>query len=138
MLCFPFTRTKALELFSKYAWDESDFAHKEVTRYQGVPGQATAYKLGQQKIVEMREYCERELKGKFNVRDFHYQILSIGSAPESYIDKHIKKYVKCLTDEEPDEDECNDILYPTHKAKTSVFTEGGYERFTRPFSYNFV
>ncbi|XP_028402716.1 uncharacterized protein LOC114525533 [Dendronephthya gigantea] len=133
------TRTEAIELFSKYAWDDSDFTHKEVTRYQGGPGQATAYKLGQQKIVEMREYCERKLEAKFNLQDFHYQILSIGSAPESYIDKHIKKYVKCLDDEEEsDEDECNEILYPMHKAKTSVYAEGGYEQFTRPSSFNYV
>jgi uncharacterized protein (DUF885 family) len=45
-----------------------------VTRYQGGPGQATAYTLGQQKIIQMREYCEKELEDKFDLREFHYQI----------------------------------------------------------------
>ena len=35
-------RDEAIELFKKYAWDDSDKTEKEITRYQGAPGQATA------------------------------------------------------------------------------------------------
>ena len=98
-------------LFSKYAWDDSDRAQKEVTRYQGAPGQATAYMLGQQKLMQLREYCKNKLGDKFNIREFHYQVLSQGSAPESYLDKHVKKYVKCIQGELKGEN-CNIILNP--------------------------
>jgi hypothetical protein len=126
-------RTEALELFSKYAWEDGEIAQKEVTRYQGGPGQATAYKLGQQKITQMREYCEQELGDKFDLREFHYQILSTGSATEKYIDKHIKQYVKCTVDD-LDEEVCDYILYPMPKSKTH-YPDEGYEPFrrSRPF-----
>ena len=81
--------------FSKYAWDDSDFAEKEITRYQGCPGQATAYMLGQQTLVRLRNSSNAELKDKFSIPDFHYQVLSQGSAPEAYLVKHVDKYVKC-------------------------------------------
>lgn len=126
-------RTEALELFSKYAWEDGEIAQKEVTRYQGGPGQATAYKLGQQKITQMRDYCEQELGDKFDLREFHYQILSTGSATEKYIDKHIKQYVKCTVDD-LDEEVCDYILYPMPKSKTH-YPDEGYEPFrrSRPF-----
>ena len=95
VLVYHSYRTEALWYFSKYAWDDTDFAQKEVTRYQGGPGQATAYMLGQQKLVQLREYAKAQLKAKFNIQDFHYQILSQGSAPEGYLTKHVKKYVQC-------------------------------------------
>ena len=116
-------------MFSKYAWEDSDFAEKEVTRYQGGPGQATAYTLGQQKIIQMREYCEKKLGDKFDLREFHYQILSTGSATEQYIDQHIKQYVKCSVGD-LDEEICDYILY----AKVKPHDHGEvYKSFSGPF-----
>jgi hypothetical protein len=100
-----------------------------VTRYQGGPGQATAYTLGQQKIIQMREYCEKELEDKFDLREFHYQILSMGSATEQYMDRHIKQFVRCTMVDDLDDrdlDVCDYILYARPKLRTNEEVYGGY------------
>lgn len=89
------TRDQAIELFSKYAWDDTDVARKEVTRYQSGPGQATAYMIGQRAILDMRVNAERRLGSKFNIRDFHYYLLSHGPGPLNYVAKQIDNYVEC-------------------------------------------
>ena len=122
-------RTEALGMFSKYAWEDSDFAEKEVTRYQGGPGQATAYTLGQQKIIQMREFCEEKLGDKFDLREFHYQILSTGSATEQYIEQHIKQFVEC-SEGDLDEEVCDYILYARVKPHDH---DEAYESFSGPF-----
>ncbi|KAK3744963.1 hypothetical protein QZH41_008490, partial [Actinostola sp. cb2023] len=53
--------TQALKMFEDYAWDTSDFAVKEVTRYQSDPGQATAYMLGRLELIKMRRKAEKSL-----------------------------------------------------------------------------
>lgn len=91
------TRTEALKYFEDYTLDNTDFAVKEVTRYQSDPGQATAYMLGKLALVNMRRKVEKALGNQFELRDFHYQLLSQGSAPLNYLSAHIDKYINCLT-----------------------------------------
>jgi hypothetical protein len=104
------TRAEALNLFDKYAWDNTDIARKEVTRYQSVFGQATAYTIGQLWISHLRETAKIKLKGKFNLKEFHYQLLSQGSSPLSYLASHIRKYIQCELHR--DGDGCNYIFSP--------------------------
>ncbi|XP_031564576.1 uncharacterized protein LOC116299978 [Actinia tenebrosa] len=104
------TRQQALDLFDKYAWDDSDIREKELTRYQSGPGQATAYMIGQLTITKLRRYATDKLGEKFVLKDFHYQVLSQGSAPLSFLINHIEHYVKCkLNTNEPG---CEYILSP--------------------------
>lgn len=70
------TRAWALNLFKQYAWDTSDVAVKEVTRYQSLPGQAVTYMLGQLAIMRLRQEANSTLKEKFDIKDFHYQVNS--------------------------------------------------------------
>ena len=70
-------RYEALEYHAKYAWDTTDKATKDVTRYQSNPGQATAYMLGQLEIWKLRNLTKQKLEeaGKeFSEKDFHYQV----------------------------------------------------------------
>ena len=104
------TRAEALKLFDKYAWDNTDIAKKEVTRYQSVFGQATAYTIGQLWISQLREKARKELKEQFSLKEFHYQFLSQGSSPLSYLASHIKKYIECTLYDNIDG--CKAILTP--------------------------
>lgn len=68
------TRDWAIQMFADYAWDTSDVAVKEVTRYQSIPGQAVTYMLGQLDIMRLQNEANSTLKDKFNIKDFHYQV----------------------------------------------------------------
>lgn len=68
------SRAWALKMFEDYAWDTSDVAVKEVTRYQSIPGQAVTYMLGQLVIMRLNDQANSTLKDKYNIKDFHYQV----------------------------------------------------------------
>ena len=70
-----YSRAWALKMFEDYAWDTSDVAVKEVTRYQSIPGQAVTYMLGQLAIMRLKDQANSTLKEKFNIKDFHYQVI---------------------------------------------------------------
>ncbi|XP_044163638.1 uncharacterized protein LOC122947990 [Acropora millepora] len=105
-----FTRDDALKFFADFAWDTSDSAKKEVTRYQSDPGQATAYMIGQLKIMELRDYATKELGDKFNLKDFHFYLLVQGSAPLSFLEESIREYVQCTKDSKLEG--CYEVLNP--------------------------
>lgn len=65
----------------------------EVERYIAIPGQALAYKIGQLKIRELRTRAEQKLGGKFDVREFHSQILKDGSMPLSVLEAKIDRWI---------------------------------------------
>ncbi|KAK3717883.1 hypothetical protein QZH41_014887 [Actinostola sp. cb2023] len=119
-----FSRQDALKLFADYAWDTSDGAQKEVTRYQSDPGQATAYMIGQLHIIKLRDYAKAKLKSKFNLKDFHFYLLAQGSSPLSYLQDSIETYVKCMLSNGKGEG-CYDVLNPVAKDDTTaVMVEG--------------
>ena len=106
-------RDEALHMFQKYLWDDSDIALKEVTRYQSVPGQATAYMIGQMHIIKLREYAKEKLGKAFSLKDFHLQLLYQGSAPLSFLEESIKEYVDCALNK--NKEGCEEILSPLTK-----------------------
>ena len=103
-------RDDALKMFQKYLWDDSDITLKEVTRYQSSPGQATSYMIGQLHIMKLRQYAEKKLGKKFNLKDFHFQVLYQGSAPLSFLEESIKEYVDCVLNKT--KKGCDEILDP--------------------------
>ena len=65
----------------------------EITRYITWPGQATAYKVGQIKILELRKMAEDELGDNFDIREFHEIVLqSVG--PLEILEDQINKYIR--------------------------------------------
>ena len=99
------SRDEALTLLSYYLWDDSDIVTKEITRYQAWPGQATSYMIGQQEIWRMRNESEATLGQKYDIRDFHYHVISQGDVPLWYLDDYIKNfYVSCALSETSDGD----------------------------------
>lgn len=65
----------------------------EVDRYIGWPGQALGYKLGEIKIWQLRRYASRVLGERFDLREFHDQLLSGGPMPLPVLQKRIERYV---------------------------------------------
>ncbi|MEM7329030.1 MAG: DUF885 domain-containing protein [Pseudomonadota bacterium] len=65
----------------------------EVTRYIGWPGQATAYKVGELKILELRENAKTALGDTFDIRLFHDVLLGAGAMPLDALEHRIEAWV---------------------------------------------
>ena len=65
----------------------------EVERYMGLPGQACAYKIGQLKILELRDRAKAALGEKFNIKDFHAVVLENGGVPLTLLDKLVDDWI---------------------------------------------
>ena len=89
------TRDEAIDLFVKNSAKSLLDIENEVDRYIAWPGQALAYKIGQLKILELRNRAESMLGNKYDIKDFHHEVLKRGSLPlellEFYIDEWIKE-----------------------------------------------
>jgi len=58
-----------------------------------MPGQALAYKIGQLKILELKEKAQKELGESFNIKDFHSVILEQGSLPLHIVEERFDAYL---------------------------------------------
>jgi uncharacterized protein (DUF885 family) len=65
----------------------------EVERYMGQPGQACAYKVGQMKILELRERAKLALGPKFDIKGFHAVLLENGGVPLTVLEKLVDGWV---------------------------------------------
>ncbi len=68
-------------------------AVSEAERFMAIPGQALAYKVGQLKIREIRNEAEVALGDKFNVKDFHTEVLKDGPMPLSMLESKLDRWV---------------------------------------------
>lgn len=71
---------------------ESD-AIKMVERHVVMPSQATAYKVGMIKILELREYAKTQLGDKFDIRDFHTLLLKNGPLPLDVLEAKVQQWI---------------------------------------------
>lgn len=71
---------------------ESDVV-AEIERYFVLPGQATAYKVGMIKMLELRELARVELGDRFDIREFHNVILTNGSMPLDILEELVRDYI---------------------------------------------
>lgn len=74
------------------ATDEADI-ETEANRYAVLPGQALSYKVGQLKMIELRKLAEKELGQKFNIKEFHAQVLGEGTVSLSFLEDQIKSWI---------------------------------------------
>ena len=65
----------------------------EIERYFVLPGQALSYKVGMLKILELRERAKKALGAKFDLREFHEQVLMNGSMPLTVLERVINEYI---------------------------------------------
>lgn len=66
----------------------------EVTRYIGWPGQATAYKVGELKILELRSKAKNIMGEAFDIREFHNVILGAGAMPLDALDQRVQDWLE--------------------------------------------
>ena len=87
------TRQEAID----YMVANTGMAHSdvvsEIERYIVMPGQATSYKVGMMKILELRDKAKSSLGDKFDLRDFHDVILKNGAVPLDILTRLVDQYI---------------------------------------------
>jgi len=73
--------------------NSQDEIEKGAQRYFVMPGQATAYKIGQLKILELRSRTKKALGDKFDIREFHEAVLGKGAVPLYELERQIEDYI---------------------------------------------
>jgi uncharacterized protein (DUF885 family) len=68
-------------------------ATAEVERYIAIPSQATAYKVGALTIQRLRDEAKAALGPKFDIRQFHAQVLDSGALPLEILEQKIRAWV---------------------------------------------
>jgi uncharacterized protein (DUF885 family) len=87
------TRQQAIDYFAANAPKSELDIENEIDRYISWPGQALAYKLGQLKIMEMRDLARERLGDRFDIRAFHDQVLSTGPVPLYMLQRNVEDWI---------------------------------------------
>ena len=66
----------------------------EIERYMAIPGQALSYKVGEQKILQLKKEATDKLGAKFDIRKFHNEVLNDGCVPLSILEKKVKRFIE--------------------------------------------
>ncbi|GAB2676733.1 DUF885 domain-containing protein [Aliiglaciecola aliphaticivorans] len=90
------TRQQAIDYFKANAAKSEEDIINEIDRYISWPGQALAYKIGQLKMLELRQRAENELADKFDIKGFHDTLLGSGSIPLSVLEANIENWIESV------------------------------------------
>ncbi|RMH39860.1 MAG: DUF885 domain-containing protein, partial [Gammaproteobacteria bacterium] len=87
------SRQKAIDYFLANAPKTVHDVTVEVDRYLAWPGQALAYKIGQLKILELRQKARAQLGERFDIRAFHDEVLKHGAVPLAVLEANVMRWI---------------------------------------------
>jgi uncharacterized protein (DUF885 family) len=87
------TREHAIDYMEQHMGWPTESTITEVERYIVIPGQACAYKIGELKIMELRERAQSALGDQFDIKTFHNVLLQKGGMPLEILEKQVDDYI---------------------------------------------
>ena len=91
---FDWSRQDAINYFLENSAKTKQDIINEVDRYINWPGQALAYKIGQLKILELKNKSKDMLGDQFDIKDFHHEILKNGALPLQFVEQNINEWIE--------------------------------------------
>jgi len=88
------SRTKAIQYLADNTPSSRSACVKAIERYVVLPGQATAYKIGMLKILELRKKAKDQLGDKFDIKAFHDVVLKSGALPLSVLEDRVNLWIE--------------------------------------------
>ncbi len=87
------TRDQAISFMLDNSGMTRTEVENEVDRYIAIPSQALAYKIGALKIQELRDRAKQQLGSRFDIKDFHAQVLNTGGLPLPVLESKIDRWI---------------------------------------------
>ena len=87
------TREEAIKYLEDNTSNSRGDIVKAIERYIVMPSQATAYKIGMNKILELRAYAKQQLGAAFSIREFHEVILKNGPLPLDMLEEMVAAWI---------------------------------------------
>jgi uncharacterized protein (DUF885 family) len=87
------TREQAIQYSLENEAESEASITSEIERYMANPGQALSYKIGQLKLIELRERAAKKLGDKFDIRAYHNQVLETGCIPLQLLEDKIDAWI---------------------------------------------
>lgn len=87
------TRQQVVDFFHDHSAIDEYEVQSETDRYMAAPAQALGYKIGQLEILKLRQYAKDQLGAKFNLSNFHDEVLGAGAIPLDVLSTRIHDWV---------------------------------------------